>query len=68
MMRLTQVASNKPDFDLFCFAVSAINFCQSCMKSHEKEVLDAGMSEDHVHDAVRIAAVMQAAAVAISME
>ncbi len=65
MMRTTQVASNKPDFDLFCLAVSAINFCEVCMQAHEKEALEGGLSEDQVHDAARVASVMHAAAVAL---
>ncbi|MBL9039776.1 MAG: carboxymuconolactone decarboxylase family protein [Archangium sp.] len=65
MMRITAVTSNKPDFDLFCMAVSAINFCEACMTAHEKEALDGGLSEDQVHDAVRIASVVHGAAVAL---
>jgi len=65
MMRTNQVTSTKPDFDLFCLAVSAINFCEICLQSHEKEALAGGLTEDHVHDAVRIAAVIHAAAVAM---
>ena len=67
MMRTTAVTSNKPDFDLFCLAVSSINFCESCMQAHEKEALAGGLTEDHVHDAVRIAAVVHAAAVAMEI-
>ncbi len=67
MLRTTQVASTKPDFDLFCFAVSAINFCESCMQAHEKEALEGGLSEAQVQDAVRIAATMNAAAVALEL-
>ena len=37
------------------------------MRSHEKVVLEGGLSEDQVHDAVRIAAVVHAAAVALEM-
>ena len=38
--------------------------CEACIQAHEKAVLDGGLTEDHVHDAVRIAAVVNAAAVA----
>jgi alkyl hydroperoxide reductase subunit D len=65
MNRLVQVHTNKVDFELVCLAVSAINGCQSCVRAHEKVVLEGGLSEDHVHDAVRIAAVMHAAAVGL---
>jgi alkyl hydroperoxide reductase subunit D len=65
MMRLKQPASNQVDFELFSFAVSAINFCQACMNSHEAVVLEGGLTEDQVHDAVRIAATVNAAAAAL---
>ncbi|MBC7795135.1 MAG: carboxymuconolactone decarboxylase family protein [Clostridia bacterium] len=64
MQRLAQVTSNKADFELFCLAVSAINNCQNCMAAHEAAVLKQGLTEDHVWDSVRIAATVNAAAVA----
>ncbi len=67
MNRLAQVATNKTDFELICLAVSAINGCATCMQAHEKVVLDGGLNEDQVHDAVRIAATIQAAAVALEV-
>ena len=65
MNRLGKAATNKADFELFSLAVSAINGCEVCVQAHEKAVLDAGLTEDHVHDAVRIAAVIHSAAVAL---
>ncbi len=65
MMRLKQVATNQADFELLCLAVSAINNCQACMNAHEAVVLEGGLSTDQVHDAVRIASVIQAAAVGL---
>jgi arginase family enzyme len=38
-----------------------------CIQSHEKVVLEGGLTEDQVHDAVRIAATIQAAAVALEI-
>jgi alkyl hydroperoxide reductase subunit D len=67
MNRLGQVATNKADFELACLAVSAINACETCVKSHEKVVLDGGLSEDQVHDAVRTASVIAAAATTVGM-
>ena len=55
----------RADFELFCLAVSAINGCETCVRSHEKVVVDAGISEDQVHDAVRIAAAVAGMAVAL---
>jgi alkyl hydroperoxide reductase subunit D len=65
MQRIAKPATNKVDFELFCLAVSAINGCEACVKSHEHVVIEGGLSEDNVHDAVRIAAVIHAAAVAL---
>jgi lipoyl-dependent peroxiredoxin subunit D len=59
--------SDKTDFELFCLAVSAINGCESCVRSHEQVITAGGLSEDQVHDAVRIAATIQAAAVSLEM-
>jgi alkyl hydroperoxide reductase subunit D len=67
MNRIAKPAGLKVDFELFCLAVSAINGCETCMKSHEKVVLGGGLSEDQVHDAVRIAAVVHGAAVALDL-
>jgi len=65
MQRIAKPATNKPDFELFCLAVSAINGCEMCIRSHEAAVISGGLTEDHVVDAVRIAAVVNAAAVAL---
>jgi alkyl hydroperoxide reductase subunit D len=67
MQRLVQVATSKADFELFCLAVSAINACEMCIQAHEKVVLEAALTEEQVHDAVRIAAVVNAAAVALEL-
>lgn len=67
MQRIAKPASNKLDFELFCIAVSAINGCEVCVRSHESTVLQGGLTEDHVIDAARIAAVVNAAATALEL-
>jgi len=67
MNRLAKPATNKVDFELFSLAVSAINACETCVRSHEQAVLAGGLTEEHVHDAVRIAATMNAAAVSLEL-
>jgi alkyl hydroperoxide reductase subunit D len=59
---------SKADFELFCLAVSALNGCEVCIRSHEKAVLEGGLNEDQIHDAVRIAATIQAAAIALDLD
>jgi alkyl hydroperoxide reductase subunit D len=52
----------KLDFELWCLAVSAVNGCGACLDSHEKVVRKAGASAEQVQSALRIAAVVCAAA------
>ena len=65
MNRIAQPRTDKATFELMCLAVSAINGCEACIQSHEHAVLEGGLTEDHVMDAVRIVATMRAAAVAL---
>ncbi len=67
MNRLVKPATSKLDFELFSLAVSAINGCEACLRAHEQVVVAGGLTEDAVHDAVRIAAVVHAAAVALEL-
>ena len=70
LLRMQWMAKPKTprvDFDLFSLACAALAGCQACIQSHEAAVLKGGLGEDHVHDAVRIAAVMQGFLVAISL-
>jgi lipoyl-dependent peroxiredoxin subunit D len=56
---------DKLDFELACLAASAINGCESCVRAHEKVVRERGGTKEMVQDAVRIAAVLNAVAVAL---
>jgi lipoyl-dependent peroxiredoxin subunit D len=67
MNRIARTAGPKLDFELMCLAVSAINACEVCIQSHEKTVIEGGLTEDHVQNAVRIAATMTAAAVSLEL-
>lgn len=67
MQRIAKPLTSKADFELFCLAVSAINGCEMCIRSHEAVVVQGGLSEAQVHDAIRIAATINAAAVAIEL-
>jgi len=67
MNRMMQPTTNKADFELYSLAVSAIHGCEMCVRSHEKAVIDGGLTEDQVNDTIRIAATFHAAAIALSM-
>jgi lipoyl-dependent peroxiredoxin subunit D len=68
MNRIAKPATSKLDFELFCLAASAIGGCGTCMEAHEKVVVAGGVTEDQVLEAIRIAATVNAAAVALEME
>ncbi|MCW3477451.1 carboxymuconolactone decarboxylase family protein [Limobrevibacterium gyesilva] len=58
----------KADFELWSLAVSAVNGCGMCMESHEKVVRNAGLTQEQVQAAVRIAAVVHAVAATLDGE
>ncbi len=59
---------DKATFELWSLAVSAVNGCGMCMESHEKVVRAAGLTSEQVQAAVRIAAVVHAAAAVLDGE
>ncbi|SHH00151.1 carboxymuconolactone decarboxylase family protein [Streptoalloteichus hindustanus] len=58
----------KVDFELWSLAVSAITGCGVCLESHEKTLREAGVPRETVHEALRVAAVVHAAAVTLDAE
>ena len=67
MNRLVKPAASKVDFELYALAASAVVGCESCMRSHEHVVVEGGLTEEQVHDAVRIAATIHGAAIALEV-
>jgi alkyl hydroperoxide reductase subunit D len=63
MNRLAKPRTSKADLELFSLAVSAVNGCESCVQSHESVVVAHGLTEQDVHDAIRIAATVHAVSV-----
>ena len=55
----------KTDFELWSLAVSAINGCGMCIDAHEKVLRDHGVESAAIQTAVRYAAIVQSAAVAL---
>lgn len=45
-------------FELVSLAVSAVNGCEMCVRSHEQSVLANGGSEQRIWDAIRIASII----------
>ena len=59
MTALARPVLGKETFEMLAFAVSAINGCQSCVRSHEQVLRDAGVSADKIHDLARLASVVK---------
>jgi len=60
--------TSKVTYELMSIAIAALEGCEVCVKNHEASVLQHGLTSDHVHDAVRIAAILQGSAVALHLE
>ncbi len=59
---------DKPDFELFSMAVSAINGCGMCLDAHEAELRKAGFTSEQIQASLRIAAVVYAVARVLEAE
>ncbi len=66
MQAMLKPQSGKANFELFSMAVAALAPCEVCIRSHEASILQHGLTEDHIHDTVRIAAVLKGVAVALT--
>ena len=70
-LRMSAIGSHgidKADFELWCLAVSAINGCGKCLEAHDKAVRKESITAEQVQAAVRIAAVVNAAAAILDAE
>lgn len=65
MTRMQKVATDQTHFELFSIGPAALAGCELCLKAHEAALKKGGLNEDNVHDAVRIAAVLNGIAVAL---
>lgn len=59
---------DRVDFELWELAVSAINGCGACLDAHEEELKKRGVTALQVQAALKIAAVVNAAAVVLRAE
>ncbi len=68
MNALGCTGTDKQDFELWSVAVSAVNGCGVCADGHARTARDLGLTPEAVQTAVRIAAVVQAAATVLDAE
>lgn len=67
-LRMTVIAGHgidKLDFELWSFAVSAINGCGMCLDAHEAQLREGGLGAEQIQCALRIAATLNATATAL---
>ena len=59
MSIMANPAIGKELFELVSLAVSAVNGCEMCVTSHEKNLVAHGTDKQRIHDAVRVAAIIR---------
>jgi lipoyl-dependent peroxiredoxin subunit D len=67
MQWMMKPKTSKANFELMSLAIAALAGCEVCVKSHDASILHQGLTEEHVHDAARIAAILQGAVVALQL-
>jgi lipoyl-dependent peroxiredoxin subunit D len=68
-LRMNVIANpgvDKANFELWSFAVSAINGCSHCVVAHEHTLREADVSREAVLEALRVAAIVSGVAQAIT--
>ena len=55
---MARPVGGKEFFELMSLAVSAVNGCEMCVKSHENSLIELGSKEERIFEAVRLAAVI----------
>ena len=58
---------DKLAFELYALSASIVGKCEYCVRSHAKLLADAGLTTQQLRDVGRIAATVNAAALALSV-
>jgi alkyl hydroperoxide reductase subunit D len=66
MNRMAQPLTSREQFEMCAMACAALAGCETCIGSHEDSLLKAQVSEDQIHDVVRIASAVNGFAVALA--
>jgi alkyl hydroperoxide reductase subunit D len=59
MMVFAKPLLGKKRFEEVAFAVSVVNGCESCIRSHEKVLRELGLGSNQIHDLARIASIVR---------
>jgi len=55
---MARPVTGKEFFELISLAVSAVNGCEMCVRSHENSLIELGSKEERIFEAVRLSAVI----------
>ncbi len=66
MQRMARPAVSRKLFEMCSMACAVLAGCEMCVRSHEASLLHEGVTEDRIHQVVRIAAVVQGFVIARS--
>ena len=55
---MARPAGGKEFFELMSLAVSAVNGCEMCVKSHENSLIELGSKEERIFESIRLAGVI----------
>lgn len=58
---MARPVGGKEFFELMSLAVSAVNGCEMCVRSHEQSLIELGSKEERIFEAVRLASVITSA-------
>jgi alkyl hydroperoxide reductase subunit D len=59
MTSLSKPSLGKERFEMLAFAVSVLNGCETCVRSHEKSLKHLNVSGKKIHDLAKLAAVIK---------
>ena len=68
-LRMNRMAApaNKVQFELCAMGCAALAGCESCLRAHDASLTKEGVTEEQIHDAVRIASVVSGYGVALGV-
>lgn len=68
MNRMMKPASDKARFELYSMACAALAGCDVCLKSHEESLIKEDVTQDQIHEVLRVAGVVNGFVVAFESE
>lgn len=68
MKTTARPSADRLDFEVWALAASAVLGCADCLRVHEAKLRAAGGTRETAHEALRVAAVVHAAAVVLGAE